>query len=72
MHVVNVCDDLECVVAWHVKFYHRPLPFVEFDGIRFNLYVGMIAPKEFEGVSTRHLFVVLDFDPRLGEVGEDR
>ena len=35
------------------------------------MHVGVVRPEELEGVCTLHFLVVLNFDPRLGEVGEN-
>ena len=35
------------------------------------MHVGMVRPEEFEGVRAFHFLVVLNFDPRLREMGED-
>ena len=59
VHIVNICDDFECVVARHFQFFHCPLSFVELDGVRLDLHGRVVSLEEFEGVSAGHLLVFL-------------
>ena len=71
VHIFNIRDDFECVVARPFQFFHCPLPFVELDGVRLDVYGGVVFPEELKGVGDGHLLVVLYLYPRLGEVGEN-
>ena len=72
LHIVNIHDDFERIVARHFQNVHCPLTFVELDGVLLDVHGGAVSPEEFESVGAGHLILVLYLYPRLGEVGKNR